>query len=82
MNHSIKPGPVPPRPGLEREEPEIAQEDDIPSGDKPVAAPTAPVPPATEAPKPANPEPVHEPKDPEKHHVKDPEQGKSEHPAI
>jgi hypothetical protein len=31
MNHSISPGLVPPRPGLEREEPELADEDDIPT---------------------------------------------------
>ena len=35
---------------------------------------------ATEAPKPANPEPTPAPSDPEKHHPPDPEQGKSEHP--
>jgi hypothetical protein len=42
----------------------------------------APVPPAApaEAPKPANPEPTAPPTDPEKHHVPNPEQGKSEHP--
>lgn len=34
----------------------------------------------TEPPKPANPEPTPAPYDPEKHHVPDPEQGKSEHP--
>ena len=38
MNHSIKPGPVPPRSGLEREEPEIGQEEDIPRDDEPAAA--------------------------------------------
>lgn len=36
--------------------------------------------PPSDAPKPANPEPTAAPVDPEKHHVKDPEQGKSEHP--
>jgi hypothetical protein len=33
MNHSIKPGVVPPPPGLEKEEPELADEEDIPSDD-------------------------------------------------
>jgi hypothetical protein len=33
MNHSIKPGVVPPPPGLEKEEPELAEEEDIPSDD-------------------------------------------------
>jgi len=33
MNHSIKPGVIPPSPGLEREEPELADEEDIPSDD-------------------------------------------------
>ena len=41
---------------------------------------SAPVPPPTEAPKPANPEPLQEPIDPEKGRVKTPEPGKSEHP--
>ena len=40
MNHSIKPGVVLPPPGLEKEEPELADEEDIPSddevGDEPV----------------------------------------------
>jgi hypothetical protein len=40
----------------------------------------APSPAPAEAPKPANPEPTAAPIDPEKHTVKDPEQGKSEHP--
>jgi len=31
MNHSIKPGVIPPPPGLEKEEPELADEEDIPS---------------------------------------------------
>jgi hypothetical protein len=35
MNHSIKQGIVPPHTGLEREEPEIGQEEDIPSDDEP-----------------------------------------------
>jgi hypothetical protein len=30
MSQAISPGLIPPRPGLEREEPEIASEDDIP----------------------------------------------------
>jgi hypothetical protein len=33
MNHAIAPGIVPPPRGLDREEPELAQEDDIPSDD-------------------------------------------------
>jgi hypothetical protein len=33
MNHSIKPGVIPPPPGLEKEEPELAEEEDIPSDD-------------------------------------------------
>jgi hypothetical protein len=33
MNHAIAPSIVPPRRGLEKEEPELAQEDDIPSDD-------------------------------------------------
>ncbi|MES3002467.1 MAG: hypothetical protein V4787_17395 [Pseudomonadota bacterium] len=33
MNHAIAPGITPPPRGLEREEPEIGQEDDIPSDD-------------------------------------------------
>ncbi len=32
MNLAITPGLVPQRPGLEREEPELAHEDDIPPG--------------------------------------------------
>lgn len=38
MNPSIKPGMEPPRPGLEREEPELAQEDDIPKDEAPAGA--------------------------------------------
>lgn len=34
MNPGIKPGYVPPAPGQEKEEPEIAEEDDIPSDDR------------------------------------------------
>lgn len=46
-----------------------------------MTAPSAPVPPPTEAPKPANPEPLQAPIDPEKGHVKSgPQPGKSEHP--
>jgi hypothetical protein len=42
---------------------------------------TAPTPPPTEAPKPANPEPLlHEESDPEKGRVRTPPPGKSEHP--
>jgi hypothetical protein len=38
MNQSIDPGLVPPPRGLEKEEPELAYEDDIPKdNDKPVA---------------------------------------------
>jgi hypothetical protein len=37
MNKSIAPGLVPPRVGLEKEEPELAQEEDIPTSDKPGA---------------------------------------------
>lgn len=33
MNQSIAPGPIPPAPGLEKEEPELAHEEDIPSDD-------------------------------------------------
>ena len=33
MNHSIKPGVIPPPPGLEKEEPELADEEDIASDD-------------------------------------------------
>ena len=32
MNQSIAPGPIPPAPGLEKEEPELAHEEDIPRG--------------------------------------------------
>ena len=38
MNQSIEPGLVPPRQGLEREEPELAQEDDIPKDERHGAA--------------------------------------------
>jgi len=31
MNHSIKPGVIPPPPGLDKEEPELADEEDIAS---------------------------------------------------
>lgn len=33
MNHSIAPGVIPPPRGLEKEEPELANEEDIPSDD-------------------------------------------------
>jgi hypothetical protein len=33
MNNAISPGAVPARPGLEKEEPEFANEEDIPSDD-------------------------------------------------
>jgi len=39
MNPSIEPGLVPPEPGLEKEEPEQAHEDDIPSDDGQTSAP-------------------------------------------
>jgi len=38
MNSSIAPGLIPPVPGLEKEEPELAEEDDIPRDDRPEAA--------------------------------------------
>lgn len=34
MINTFTPGPVPPRPGLEKEEPEFANEEDIPSDDR------------------------------------------------
>jgi hypothetical protein len=37
MNHSIKPGVIPPPPGLEKEEPELTDEEDIPSDDDPAS---------------------------------------------
>jgi hypothetical protein len=37
MNHSIKPGVIPPPPGLDKEEPEFADEEDIPSDDDSVS---------------------------------------------
>jgi hypothetical protein len=40
---------------------------------------SAPTPEPTEAPKPANPEPLQEPIDPEKGRVETPQPGKSEH---
>jgi hypothetical protein len=33
MNHEIKPGLIPPEPGLEKEEPELSHEADIPADD-------------------------------------------------
>jgi hypothetical protein len=41
MNHSIAPGLVPPEPGLEKEEPELSHEDDIPADDGTTRAPQA-----------------------------------------
>ena len=41
MNHAIDAGLVPPRPGLEKEEPELAHEDDIPSDDGAEKSPEA-----------------------------------------
>jgi hypothetical protein len=46
------------------------------------AVPAAPTPAPHEPPKPANPEPLQEPIDPEKGRVPTPEPGKSEHPAV
>jgi hypothetical protein len=42
---------------------------------------STPAPPPAEPPKPANPEPLQDPLDPEKGRVKAPEPGKSEHPS-
>lgn len=44
----------------------------------PTPAPTSTPP---EGPKPGNPEPTPAPADPEKQHVRDPQQGRSEHPT-
>jgi hypothetical protein len=41
MNHAIAPGTVPPPRGLEKEEPELAQEEDIPSDDDDPETPAA-----------------------------------------
>jgi len=41
MNHSIDPGLVPPEPGLEKEEPELTHEDDIPADDGTTRSPQA-----------------------------------------
>ena len=38
MNHSINPGVIPPPSGLEKEEPELADEEDIPSDDDSASA--------------------------------------------
>jgi hypothetical protein len=38
MTQGISPGVVPPRPGLEKEEPELVNEDDIPKDDRGAAA--------------------------------------------
>ena len=82
MNSSIEPGLTPPLPGLEKEEPELAQEDDIPRDDRPEAADEpAGTPTPAEAPKSANPEPLQEAVDPEKGRVKAPDPGKPEHPT-
>jgi hypothetical protein len=86
----IAPGLIPTRPGLEREEPELAFEDDIPPDggsamppdESPAGGPAAPSPgPPPHVPKPADPEPLQDPIDPEKGRVKVPEPGKSEHPT-
>lgn len=39
MSQAIAPGLIPPRPGLEREEPELANEHDIPPQDDTAAPP-------------------------------------------
>ena len=39
MSQAIAPGLIPPRPGLEREEPELGFEDDIPADDSDVLPP-------------------------------------------
>ena len=44
MNRSIAPGVIPPLPGLEKEEPELANEDDIPRDDRPQASEPEPDP--------------------------------------
>jgi hypothetical protein len=41
MNPAIEKGLIPPAPGLEKEEPELAHEDDIPADDGTVDAPGA-----------------------------------------
>jgi hypothetical protein len=41
MNRPIAEGLIPPEPGLEKEEPEIAQEDDIPADDGTTVSPRA-----------------------------------------
>lgn len=67
-----------PASGPGAEEPEIGQEDDIPSDDQaPVAEPLSP---PAEAPKPVNPEPTQAPGDPEGDRVKTSVPGKPEHP--
>lgn len=38
MNHSIPEGVVPPKPGLEKEEPELRNEEDIARDDRPEAS--------------------------------------------
>lgn len=67
------PASMSPAPGADREEPELASEEDIPSDDGPGAA-------ASEPPKPANPEPTPAPEDPEKGRVPTPDPAKPEHP--
>lgn len=42
MNHPIEPGLIPPEPGLEKEEPEQSQEDDIPADDGTTTSPGSP----------------------------------------
>jgi len=39
MDHAIAPGLIPARPGLEKEEPELAHEDDIPADDRKSGSP-------------------------------------------
>lgn len=63
---------TPPSPGADREEPELANEADIPSDGNSASA--------SEPPKPANPEPTSAPDDPEKGRVPTPDPVKPEHP--
>jgi hypothetical protein len=81
MNSSIHESIVPPPRGLEREEPEIGQEDDIPTDDDHGSAANTPPAPTPAPPATPNPQPRH-PEDPEKGHVEEPGEGKSEHPKV
>lgn len=51
MNQAIDAGNVPPPPGLEKEEPEIGQEEDIPTEDRGVARGTERQDPAADRPR-------------------------------